>query len=748
MLCIAFVTKQSYSHKFALFMNKIFTCILFIFWSSSISAQSYFDSMPKIPQMRQLFHDDIIKTQQKIIGSNCTVDSIYKASDNDEVNIQITTILKKSVYTLRYKIEAHELINEGAKFTWLRAVNDFLNSYLIQVKFKSIPTTELGNIIVTFDSCMEAQLSNKSIASFIENQSLEVGNFITSLPAFKNNIGVDEAKNILLYKYCIKNPKQVLNVLSKHPNLPQAKELIIDFAKNNPQELYNFAAAQNNLGNLIRSIDDPMVKTVSAMATSNQGRFLFPFLDDVLNGKSTLNDLLKLVDNEEAFYKHLVKTELNYEVLKQQGNKPLAMDVLGDKLKAKAVEIYINEINALHDENNAQIRFAKIKNLTIEELYFLAVLGEEEIYTSSFISGVYTKMIDQFTTQKIKTDSLFRLVHYDRYRKFIKMCSGFNTLDDFLKRMDKPVAENLMRSFVNGLENTGSIEDAVDVADSYASIKDSSIKKIINTQVAFNLQQQQNLKNKKGIVIYSLLQQLFTMYDSSGKVDVAKTLNITNVYQLTVADVKNNEGKIYAQQFFYGDKDGEGAFNNFVNTFRGFGWRITSKEYWVEVSSNSGNPITIFANRPLDETKGLDDLAQQNLNYYLDSLNILPTIIVHRGHSYYVKSSIKQITSSAKLILLGSCGGYHSLSQVLNICPKAHIIASKQVGTGVVNMALIENIFETLKQNKDLVWQQVWKTMEQKFAKQTEAKERFDDYIPPHKNLGAIFIMAYYKALE
>jgi hypothetical protein len=711
-------------------------------------AQSYYDSMPKIPQMRQLFHDDILKTQQKIIGSNCGIDSIYKASDNDEVNFQITKILRKSVYTLRVKIETHNRLNEGGKFTWLRLVNDFLSSYLLQTKFKSIPTTELGNIIVTFDSCMEAHLASNSIAPFIENQSLEVGNFIIGLASFKDNIGLEDAKKILLYKYCIKNPKQVLNVLSKYPSLPQAEELIVDFAKKNPQDLYNYAAADNDLGKLIRSINDPMVKAVSAMATSNQGRFLFPFLDDVLSGKSNISDLLKLVDDEEAFYKHLVKTELNYEVLKQQGNKPLAMDVLGDKLKAKAVEVYINEINALHDENNPAVRFAKIKNLSIEELYFLAVLGEEEIYTSSFISGVYAKMIEQFTIQKIKTDSLFKLVHYDRYRKFIKMCSGFNTLDDFLKRMDKPIAENLMRSFVNGLENTGSIEDAVDVADSYASIKDSSIKKIINTQVAQNLIEQQNIKNKKGIIIYTLLQQLFNMYDSVGKVDVAKALNITNVYQLSVTDVKNEEGKIYAQQFFYGDKDGDGAFSNFVNTFRSMGWRVVSKEFWVEVSNLSGTPITIYANRALDETKGLDDLAQQKLNHYLDSLNILPTIVIHRGHSYYVKSSIKQITSSAKLVLLGSCGGYHSLSQVLNICPKAHIIASKQVGTGVINMALIENIFETLKQNKDLVWQQVWKNMEQKFAKQAQAKERFDDYIPPHKNLGAVLIMAYYKALE
>jgi hypothetical protein len=29
-----------------------------------------------------------------------------------------------------------------------------------------------------------------------------------------------------------------------------------------------------------------------------------------------------------------------------------------------------------------------------------------------------------------------------------------------------------------------------------------------------------------------------------------------------------------------------------------------------------------------------------------------------------------------------------------------------------------------------------------------EAKERFENYIPPHKNLGALFIKAYNKAME
>ena len=131
---------------------------------------------------------------------------------------------------------------------------------------------------------------------------------------------------------------------------------------------------------------------------------------------------------------------------------------------------------------------------------------------------------------------------------------------------------------------------------------------------------------------------------------------------------------------------------------------------------------------------------------YLDSLQLQPTVVIHRGHSYYLKYTIEQLAPSAKIVLLGSCGGYQSLNKVLQICPQAHIISSKQVGTGVINQGLINVITEQLRLGKDLNWPLLWKGLSTKFVT-AEEKEKFNDYIPPHKNLGAIFIMAYEKAI-
>ena len=51
-------------------------------------------------------------------------------------------------------------------------------------------------------------------------------------------------------------------------------------------------------------------------------------------------------------------------------------------------------------------------------------------------------------------DSLLMSVNGDYFRKFIKMCAGYNTLNDFLGKMEKDNANTLMKAFVIGLERT------------------------------------------------------------------------------------------------------------------------------------------------------------------------------------------------------------------------------------------------------------------------------------------------------
>jgi len=107
-----------------------------------------------------------------------------------------------------------------------------------------------------------------------------------------------------------------------------------------------------------------------------------------------------------------------------------------------------------------------------------------------------------------------------------------------------------------------------------------------------------------------------------------------------------------------------------------------------------------------------------------------------------LKYTISQLSPSAKIIVLGSCGSYQNLNAVLQICPEAQIISSKEVGSRLVNEPVLKIINESLLNFDTIDWISMWNTLGKQFDG-SEAMERFENYIPPHKNLGALFIKAF-----
>jgi hypothetical protein len=63
-----------------------------------------------------------------------------------------------------------------------------------------------------------------------------------------------------------------------------------------------------------------------------------------------------------------------------------------------------------------------------------------------------------------------------------------------------------------------------------------------------------------------------------------------------------------------------------------------------------------------------------------------------------------------------------------------------------VNDPILQAINDRLLVGLNIDWISMWRELKKKFPA-GDAKEKFDDYIPPYKNLGAIFIKAYRKAM-
>jgi hypothetical protein len=191
--------------------------------------------------------------------------------------------------------------------------------------------------------------------------------------------------------------------------------------------------------------------------------------------------------------------------------------------------------------------------------------------------------------------------------------------------------------------------------------------------------------------------------------------------------------------YFYNDDDGRGSFANFLNTYKfQSSWIIDDRKSYVRIFSREGMRVEIFANKPEQEETGINAI-----NAYMKEKNISPTVIIHRGHSFYTESTLSKVPASAKLIFVGSCGGFYKISVALENAPDAHIISTKQIGTKSVNDAMLFSLNENIKAGKDIVWNEFWDRMRDKFS----GNVYFNDYIPPNKNLESIFIRAYYKIL-
>ncbi|MDR3716980.1 MAG: hypothetical protein P4L51_29570 [Puia sp.] len=709
----------------------------------------------KVAQDRMLWHDNVDREQRNILlmggRDHPKNDSMVSLNKDENVNLQLTDALIRRVDEMQENIEFDSTLNTNGKKKYLRALETMLRGYRTNLGNRDFPATNAPALVDAFGEAMGRDKRGESIEPVIAASNYGTGAILVEcflLPV--ENSGVRPSRDLLKVKYCGLYPAKILDVLRNNPNLPLADSLIVVAGHHNISQLYDFAQADNTLGNRIRNSKDTLVRVVARMAASKSGRLYFPFLDNLIKGKITIEEIDKVKDDDLNYYRLLVKTRLDYaaRILPPFRDTALEMNALTGWLSKKGKEIFVREINALHTVDNPAIRFKILDSLTAEELYYLIVLSEDEIYTSSYL-GVYDRIFERM--KEPYGDSLIMHVHGDYFRKFIKMAAAYNKLDHFLGTMDKQNAATIMKSFIIHLERANE-EEAVDVADSYSSIfeKNPNLARFVLKEVRWNYDKNVAAGDKKGTIIYDLLQTLFESADSTKKIDLSARLGIPPIYTVDYSSLADDSGRVIEQVFFYGDqdKDGQNSFNDYMALFRGKpGWKILENPQWVTISSTRGKPVLIFANKPLFGEDDPDAKAQTDLGDYLYDHHLRPTIVIHRGHSYHVRYTIKQMPPTARIVVLGSCGGYNNLSEVLRINEEAHIISSKQVGTKTVNEPILQAIDNVLLSGKDIDWLSIWRELGEKFQGDPVAKERFDDYIPPYKNLGAIFIKAYRKAM-
>lgn len=694
----------------------------------------------KPPINRQLYHDYIDREQKAILRLDGKPDNFLYASQDEDINFLVSQSLSQRVDQLQCKLEQDTATNHQKKVTYLRGLEKMLKAFTAEFRKRSFHASSWPAVLDSYEAAVNEDKMGRSIEQVVDKRNYEISNMLIGSGAFDGNPGFKSARYAVIRKFAHQAPSQIFYMLKQNPDLPFRDSLILVAAYHDPSQLYDYAAADNKLGYAIRNVNDPLIKAVSKMAKSGgSGQMYFPFLDAILRGTQTMEEIDAVKNDDVRYFRLLVKTRQDYIKRTREKQPVYEMEGLTKRLEDKAKNVFIKQINGLHESPDA-VRFRILHSLTPQELYYVAVFSESEIYTSSYTRGVYPIMMQKIGN---RGDSLLYSVGFDRFKKFIKLAAGFNTLNDFLATFPKKEdSRTLMTAFVNGLEKAEGLEDGVDVADSYVSISegDKDLAKFILNLTRENLEKNLSVNNQRGVVMYNLLHKLFLSADSTNNIDLSREFGIPPVYQVNYGALAVDSQRVVTQVFFYGDEDGRRNYSLFVPQFSGSSWKkIEDNKNWIAFASTRGKPIVIYANKPLDEEKDEDEAAQEALIAYLGEKGLEPTIVVHRGHSYYAPYTIKHIRPSAKIVFLGSCGGYHLIHDVLTHAPDAHIISSKQIGKEVINRPFIDLLNEKLLGGNNIDWIPFWA----EFKRRAGKTEGFDDYIPPHKNLGAIFIKAY-----
>ncbi|MBE2290871.1 MAG: hypothetical protein IAE95_15070 [Chitinophagaceae bacterium] len=698
--------------------------------------------LKQIPISRALFHDKISNEQNRADAADGKVDGSVFVPGNVQATKLLSRALIREVKEMQTMVEnmppngRDSVVSNQQKIQSLRAIWEMLRQY------NGDPRPDAGyyvQLVQNMHDMIVAANEHKSLDFVMANPCL------ATLDNSRVLLDNQPESRTFIYKWMgQRDPVLMLKRLEEFSKDTFATDIISAAARKEPKLIFNYALSSNVLlKKAIYRTKDPFVQAIVQITAESAAPLrALPFVADLMNGVKTIDDIDTIASDPVRSFNELVRLRTS--------NEPLSRSLYTDEIEYSALKNFVRQMNELHDTTD-DVRFRCVDSLSPEALYYIMVYGREEIYTSSFL-GTFHRFLERMKPEP--ANRVLDRLHRDQFRTFIRLCAGYNTLSEFLMAMEDSSRIALMNDFVGGLQNgaDNELEDAVNVADALGSIRDSSLFVYLQQKVRENYDRCVRMESRKGIAIYKLLGLLIDAGQSSvSDTGVARTsarLKLPPVNVLPAALLANDTGAILERLFFYGDQDGVDAYRGFIDEYRkNPKWKVdTSARYWATVSSLVGKRIIMYANYPLKEPE--DDVAIDSLDAFLRSVYVRPTVVIHRGHSYHVKGTISRIDTNARLVMLGSCGGYHNVSGVLARSQGAHIISSKQTGVGAINEPIIRAINTQLQEGSDVNWIAVWKGLDDGFSKRRELYEKFTDYIPPHKNLGVIFIKAYSAMMQ
>ena len=636
------------------------------------------------------------------------------------------TAMASKVYLVLTDSLQQQMNRGGFNENDLRKFRGFLYYLMLGVSPNNANQIEGFQRKILHASAALKTIHNGTLSVFLHSYpdlSFEIFSMLKHLPEYGD----------FLASYAVSSPNKIFDKYYQFADESYADTVITTAALVAPVLAKKFILPGNAINLALQRSDKPEIKmlfTITREYGKKSNAYLF--IGEIVSGKWSLKQADSIGSKPESLFRALLES--------RKSNQLAASYSTEFELEIAALKL-VRVVNDLHNETEESVRFKGVSALSAEQLYALMVYSEEEIFTSSF-NGIFSRFMTKLGKQN--GYRFLEKMNFLHFRTLVKMSAAYSSLNKFLASMNKSQADSLLQRFAKDLEqDQNDLSQAVQVADTYASLQDSLSLRILRQTIS----DEYNRCNKSGITrgrnIYGLLLNLFAdkkTFNENWFRNISGQYKLPPLDRIDCHDFFTQADTSFWQIYFYDDEDGEASFATFTKEFTDKDWIIEDSTHYVLIYSRSGLPVFIYANKPKSEYVG-----QEQLEKLFDDRRLSPDVLVHRGHSYYAFKTIEKIDPDTEVFILGSCGGYNNLSKIFDRASEVNIVSSKQIGTMFVNNPLLRIMADRLKGGKDMVWQEVWEQLGTKIKGNPKAWQRFLDYIPPHKNLGAIFIRAYQK---
>ncbi len=512
-----------------------------------------------------------------------------------------------------------------------------------------------------------------------------------------------------------KSPSLGLREVTAYIDLPFGQEAFDTAAALAPDEAAGLASANSNTGaQVLRALGAstrPEIRTIAAIATDPAltaiEREKVPvFFRQIAHGQMSIAEAARRTTGEQ-FFQSVARLRLD------AANPGAA---LYDSILERTAQILLRTFTS---------QAPNLSKLSAAELYLLLAYGRTEEDDELFDNVFDKLLLPKMRLQKLGAAGTLRL------RSFLAAAATHGKLNAFTAAIGDP---DVIARTIPGID---SIEDAMETAEMIDAISSPqlwiSLRSAIESArshaprdgalygfLALRLARRMNTHD------WSFANQYARYYKETARLDTSAVFNAANL--------------CVQRYFFYDDEDGANSFQSFLGEYLNDpAWKVEHFPAYVHLTgaSDGGRRIEIYANHPKED-------GQATISKVLAERGVEPSVFVHRGHSFHVEKSLRYLTSSSKLIYLGSCRGLGVTTAVIGRATEAQLIVTRGVGTQGVNDPVLKAInTELLTRTTSIEWSAFWRTLEIRFA----GNAIFHDYIPPNRNSSAAMMGAYFSYL-